>query len=275
MKLDLSAAWDGAVRMLSRNKDTLLVLGGVFFFLPYLAFSLFVPEADTAAAMEGSNPDYDAAFAAVQGIYAEYWWALLLLAVVQSIGLISVLAVLGDPARPTVGAAIERGVKFLLPQIGAQLLTALAIFALVMIAVVAGVALGAGAAVLIALLVIPIVIYLVIKFSLAAPSIAIDRIANPLGALAQSWRLTKGNSLRLFAFYALLLVALIVVSTVLSLIVGLVLALLGEGAALIGGGIVMSVLNTIFALVAYAVLASVHRQLSGGGASVPRTARDE
>lgn len=271
MKLDLSAAWDGAVRMLSRNRETLLVLGGVFFFLPYLLISLFLPEAETGAVDGGA--DYDAAMAAMQGVYADYWWAFVLLAIVQGVGLIAVLAILGDSARPTVGEAIGRGVRYLLPQIGAQLLTALAIVAPTILALAIGLALGPAATVLLALVVLPLVIVLMVRFSLAAPVVAIEKVGNPLAAIARSWRLTKGNALRLFAFYALLVIALIVLSTVLSLVLSLALALFGDGAALIGGAVVMSLLNTIFALVAYAVLASVHRRLTGGEASVPTTAR--
>ncbi len=44
MKLDLSAAWDGAMKMLAANREMVLVLAGVFFLVPYLAFSLFLPD---------------------------------------------------------------------------------------------------------------------------------------------------------------------------------------------------------------------------------------
>ena len=50
MKLDLSAAWDGAMTMIRANREVVTVLAGVFFFLPNLAFSLFLPDAGLAEA---------------------------------------------------------------------------------------------------------------------------------------------------------------------------------------------------------------------------------
>ncbi|GMM93475.1 glycerophosphoryl diester phosphodiesterase membrane domain-containing protein [Qipengyuania sp. MTN3-11] len=273
MKLDLSAAWDGAIRMLTANREVLVVLGGVFFFLPYLATSLFLPEPETPTG-GGGEPDFAAAMEAMQALYAEYWWVLLLLAVVQGIGLVAVLVVLGDASRPTVGQAIARGGKYLLPQIAAQLIIAAIMIGLMLLALAIGLAVSRAVASLLVIAFLPAMLYLVVKFSLAAPVIAIERTANPVAALRRSWRLTKGNSLRLLAFYLLLLVALVVLSMVLSLILGLAMALLGESAALIGSAVAMSLLNTLFALIAYAILASVHRQLSRSGASVPRTASE-
>ena len=42
MKLDLSAAWDGAMTMIRANREVVTVLAGVFFLLPNLAFSLIL-----------------------------------------------------------------------------------------------------------------------------------------------------------------------------------------------------------------------------------------
>ena len=81
-----------------------------------------------------------------------------------------------------------------------------------------------------------------------------------------SWTLTKGNSIRLFFFYLLLLVAFIIVSTVISLVLGLVFALAGEQAQF-GQGIVSGLTNAVMIVVAICVLAAVHTQfmrLAGG-----------
>ncbi|MEL7218162.1 MAG: hypothetical protein AAGK01_06995 [Pseudomonadota bacterium] len=45
MKLNMGQAWNEATTMLSANRDTVLAIAGLFFFLPYFALALFIPEA--------------------------------------------------------------------------------------------------------------------------------------------------------------------------------------------------------------------------------------
>ena len=277
MKLNLTTAWDQAVAMIAKNREVLIVLTGVFFFAPYLAFALFMPEAGFAPqpGAEGQM-DMDDAYAALMAFYGEAWWAILLLALIQAAGTISVLTVLGDPRRPTVSDAISRGIAMIPSQFAAQFLTAFAIVTPFLVAAAIGAVAGAVAAGLLVILAIPIAIYILVKLSLSSPVIAIERTANPLAALARSWRITKGNSVRLFAFYLLLIVAFLVVSTIVTLVVGLVFAMFGESFALIGTAIVSSIINAVFAMFAYAVLASVHAQLTSTvtPAGVPRSGAD-
>ena len=277
MKLDLSAAWDGAMKMLAANREMVLVLAGVFFFVPYLAFSLFLPDPMAQAGAAGAEPDMDAMSAQIVAFYAEYWWALLLLALIQAVGSIALLAILGDRDRPTVGDAMGRGLRFLPTQIGAQILTGFAILAPPTIGVALGAAIGSeGVAGLLGLLMVPVTLYLLVKFSMSSPAIAIERIMNPITALGRSWRLTKGNSFRLFLFYLLLVAAFTVLSMIATLAFGLIFALGGEHVALIGQALISSLINVGFACVAYAVLASLHRRLSGPAATatVPTTRED-
>ena len=277
MKLDLSAAWDGAMKMLAANREMVLVLAGVFFFVPYLAFALFLPDPMGQAGASGAEPDMDAASAMIVAFYAEYWWALLLLALIQAIGSIALLAILGARARPTVGDAMGRGLRFLPTQIGAQILTGFAILAPPTIGVALGAAIGSeGIAGLLGLLMLPVTLYLLVKFSMSSPAIAIERIMNPITALGRSWRLTKGNSFRLFLFYLLFVAAFTVLSMIATLVFGLVFALGGEHVALIGQALISSLINVGFACVAYAVLASLHRCLSGPAATAtgPTTRED-
>ncbi len=110
---------------------------------------------------------------------------------------------------------------------------------------------------------------------MSSPAIAIERVINPIAALGRSWRLTRGNSFRLFAFYLLLLIAFVIVSAIVSLIGGLLFALGGEHAALIGNSLVAGLINAGFACVAYAVLASLHKRLAAPSPSVPVTHRED
>jgi len=111
-------------------------------------------------------------------------------------------------------------------------------------------------------------LYLFTKFMLVPPVFAIERVANPITALGRSWRLTKGNSVRLFFFVVLLAIALVVVGGVISMILGLIFALAGKEIALVGNAIVSGLVNGTFYVIFLAVLAAMHRQLSGGSPEV-------
>ena len=103
-KLDLNSAWDQAVQLMAANREVVAVLSGVFFFLPYVLFLLFVPMPDFQSVAGPSGENSAALMAAVNGFIADYWWAILALVVVQTIGAIAVMAVIGGRAGPDVPA---------------------------------------------------------------------------------------------------------------------------------------------------------------------------
>ena len=264
MKFDMSAAWNEAVRMLSANRQVLLVVAGVFFFLPSVAYALvFNSQMTEIQAAQASDPDPQAMFRAMMGVFQDYWWILLLTTVVQWFGTLSMLVLLSDRSRPTVGEALKIGAGLLLPYLGAQLLVSCLFGLLLLLPFATAASAGVGAGVLVGLVAAIALIYLFTKFLLVSPAIAIERIANPLAAMGRSWRLTKGNSLRLFLFVFLLSVAFIVVASVASMIAGLVFALAGADAALVGDAIVSSMVNALFTAIFVAALAAAHRQLAG------------
>jgi hypothetical protein len=174
------------------------------------------------------------------------------------------LALLRDHTRPTVAEALRVGLVGALPAIGASLVLGLAI-ALVAVLLL-GVAALAGSPVLVALVTIVIVAglaYVYVKTSLSAAVIAIDKVYNPFTVIARSWRLTKGNSGRLFAFYLLLFIVYIVVSAVLGIVVAALTLAIGESGASMVEAIVTGLVGAAFSMVFVAVLAASHRQLSG------------
>lgn len=261
MKLDLNSAWESAVKLVRKNREMVLVLAGVFFFLPYVVFSLFVPMDGFAMAAESG--DRAAMIAAFNAFAADYWWAVLLLSLIQTIGATAIMAVIGDPARPTVNDAMTRGLTLLPSQIGAQIISSFALLVIFMLAVLLGSLGGSGAmATTFGILTLPVLLYLWARFSLSAPTVAIDRQFNSFRAVTSSWRLTRGSGMRLFAFYLLLLVAFFVVGQVLGLLISLFTALPGEELARILDAVLSGLLNASFAVIIYAVFAAVHRQLA-------------
>jgi hypothetical protein len=267
-KLDMGAAWSDAVGSIGKNRDTVSAIVGLFFFLPYLTVGLLAPETSTAAAeiAPGTSPD-DAmriTLDQMSELYAENWPILLGVTIMQFIGSLSLLALLGNTDSPTVGEALRRGIAAAPSYFAAQFLSA------VLVAFVVGIPLGLvaflapGLAVAVAVLVLlALVVYFLVKFALIAPVIAIESERNPIKALRRSWSLTKGNSFRIAVFMALLLVTLVIVTGLFSIVLGLVFALFDKTIADIGNALVASVVNALIAVVFLVVLAAIHRQLAG------------
>lgn len=262
MKFDLDTAWKDTTRLLRDNFSLLAVVAGVFYFIPYAAALLWIPGlADlTMGQFDPSSPETEAM---ANEMFAGYWWALVLLGIVQGIGLLAMLALLKRRASPTVGQAISAGGKSVLSYIAAQLLQAvilaIVIFLLIGLPVASGLtplAIIGGIAGLVA------VAYVLTKLSIAAPIIAIDGQLNPVAALTRSWHLTKGNSVRLFFFYFLLLVAYIVISTIVSMVFALLFAMGGAEVQSFGQAISASLMNALLALFFAGVLAAIHTQLT-------------
>ena len=264
MKFDMGAAWNEAMRLIAANRQVVAIVAGVFFFLPYLAFMLlFMNQMEALEAAQMANPNPKAVGAAMMGFYGQIWWAILLMVVIQAIGMLGLLALLTDRSRPTVGEALSIGAKLFLPYLGAQLVVSVVLGIMMLLPFAVGAAVSVTAGVLLGLIAIVALCYLFTKFMLVPPVIAIERETNPLTALGRSWRLTKGNSVRLFFFMVLLLIAIVVIGGVVSMVVGLVFALFGATAALIGQAIVSGLLNAIWVVLFLAVLAAIHHQLAG------------
>jgi len=265
MKFDMSQAWNEAVAMIRANAEVLLVVAGIFFFLPSLVMTLAMPDMGQLAAFDPENIEVFSA--QLTQIYASWWWLILLAFLLQLVGYLALLALLRDDSRPTVGEAIKTGAIGLLPAIAAYLLYGIGAGLLVALLVGPLAAISPGLAAIGLILAVVAIVYLSVKVSLSAPVIAIEKVFNPLGVLARSWRLTKGNSLRIFGFFLLILLVYFVLSMVVGMLILGLLSLLGNSAAVIVNGILSGLLGTITTVVLVAVLAAIHRQLAGPSAS--------
>ena len=265
MRFDMNEAWRIASAMIRANRQVLLILAGVFFFLPSFAMALLAPMPEVTESMSGD--DY---LNLVSTYYGESSGLFILVGIAQAVGVLALLALLSD-RRPTVGEALQTGAKSLLPYVAAQLLLGLCFGAGAMLAMgVAAVSGSPGMAMTLILLMLPAFFYVATKMSLTAPVMVIDGIRNPIRALGRSWTLTRGNSLRLFGFYALVFIAFMVVLMIASLISGIVVALLlgqgqGQGAQA-ANGVVSGVVGAVMVVYFVAIVAAAHRQLSGPSA---------
>ncbi|TCU59883.1 hypothetical protein EDF58_102572 [Novosphingobium sp. PhB57] len=265
MKFDSNRAWSQASQAVSANREVVLALAGVFFLLPQLVFAIFFPQPDMGTGMNEQQ-----VMAAVKSYYSSILPIMIPIALLQALGTLSLLCLLDTDRRPTVGEAIRAGVKGLVPYLVAQIVIGLALglFALVVAGGLgaAGGAIGATIGLFLAL-VLGLVIF--VRFSVTAPVVAVEKTLNPIFALGRSWTLTKGNTARLLGFYALLMLAMIVLM-IFGNILTLPVTLLAPGEVVrVVAAIVESVMATIMALYFVAVVAQVHRQLAGRGEESP------
>lgn len=261
MKLDGGLVWRDANAMVTANKEVLAVLAGVFFLLPSLAFSLFMPQPEPPA---GADVKQLAAMLREFYMAAAPWF--LGMTLIQTVGQLAVLALLARAGQSTVGEALREGFAGLLPFLVTQLIIALAS------ALAAGVLIGLGAAtgsglltgVLVAVLIV-IVSWVGMRLLLTLPVIAVERLRNPIQVLRRSWQLTRGNVGRMLLYVLLMAVAVFFIIGVAGALIGIVLALAaGPQAAQIGNAVIGAVLGSAFTLYLVASLAAMHRQLGGG-----------
>ena len=262
-KLDMGKAWNDAVALLSGNKDVVLVVAGMFFFLPSALFNMFVPQpAEPVGEVTPENMEavYAQLGAELGAYFASYWWVYVLLGVIQSIGVLGLMSLLTDRSRPTVGEALQVGAGGVLTYFAVQLLVAFAFVAIVGTAFAISPVFGS----ILALPALVAALYVSIKLCLTTPVIAIERLRNPISVMQRSWSLTKGNSLRIFAFFALLILVLLVLSALASGVFAL-FAMLGEGIGTIIVALLQGLLSMVTTMLSVAVIAALYHQLSGRG----------
>jgi hypothetical protein len=261
MKFDASRAWREASDAVTANREVLFAIAGVFILLPTLAFSLLFPQPQPPAGLEG-----EAAMQFALDYYGSIAPWVIGMGLVQAIGTLSMLTLFTDRSRPTVGEALRRGIGGLLPYFGAQLLLGLGIG--LGGGVLIGIAGAIGAKALVGVFVVAVIVvaaYAAIKTSLVAPVIMVEGLRNPALALQRSWRLTRGNSGRIALFYLMVGLAFMVGLMVVMMVVGAILALTlgtGEMTRMIAAA-VSGVLGTAMTIYFVAILAAVHRQLTG------------
>lgn len=260
MKFDMSEAWSEAMAMIRSNREVLLIVAGIFFFLPNLIVALLVP--DIQAMIGTAGPE---ASEALMQMFSQYWWLLLLVALAQGVGFLALLALLRDSAKPTVGDALRTGLIGLPSYLVAYLLVSFGMG--IIFAVLIGVPAAAGSgffAGIAGILGGAIFIYVMVKLSLVPAAIAIDKILNPLLALRRSWALTRGNSLRLFLFFLLIVIAYFVISLVIGMVLGALFLALGDTLGLALNGILSGLIDAALTVILVGVLAALHRQLADG-----------
>ncbi|EIZ80698.1 lipoyltransferase [Novosphingobium sp. Rr 2-17] len=272
MTFDSNRAWQDAVAAVRANRQVLLALGGVFFLLPALLSTMFLSDIQTRILENASKPELlDKLIRENMGMLLGFGLGGM---AVQLIGYVAVMALLSDRGRPTVGETIATGLRGLPTLLLAGLIFGSAALALsTLLSAILGSLLGMVGAGIAVFALLVLISYASIKLSLTMPVVVNERVRNPVAALARSWRLTQGNSMRLFGFYSLLFLGYMAIALVATfIVVAPALLLLGQGqASLLVTGLVTGAVGATANVVLTAVLAQVHRQLAGSSADAART----
>ena len=259
MKFDMTEAWRQATAMIGGNREVLLVIAGLFFFLPSVAMGFALGEMQ-----RGMFDNAEQAEKAALAVYAQWWWLIVLAVLAAIVGYLTLLALLRAEHRPTVGQALRTGLVGLLPAVGTYLIFGFGLgFATVLIVGLAGASGNTAVVGIATALCVVGAVAVGVRVSLAGPVIAIDKVMNPFRVLARSWRLTARNTLRLVAFYLLLVIAYFVLTVVAGIIVSAVNVMAGQATGTIVNALLTGLLSALATTVFVAVLAAVHRQLAG------------
>lgn len=271
MNFDSSRAWRDAMALVQANREVLIAVAGVFFLLPGIASALFLTDYQNNLMANIGNSA--AVRQLMEGNVGKVMSFGLISLLLQSVGHMAMLALLTDRSRPTVGQALGIAVRAF-PTLAATILIVFAGYLLgaliyAVFAGVLGVATGIGMLTFVLILLLAgVMVYVMVKLSLTMPVIVIEKVLNPFAALTRSWRLTRGNSLRLFLFYLLLVLIYLVIATVFGGGIMLIATLAaGEGTlSLVVTALVSGLFGAVASLLITAILAAIHRQLAGPSA---------
>ncbi len=243
MRIDIGAACHDAVKIWRRDRDIIVAVAGVFFFLPNLLLELLV-----FPAVRGSQraADDQAALDVMMRFVSEniHWLALQSLA--ELVGVATLLALLLDPSRPTVGAALAGVARRLPVLIAAAMLVNIAIFAGLLMLLLPG-------------------LYIIGRASMVLPVLMAEPERRFGDALTQAVTLTAGRVAQLLAIWGLIFFG--------SQLIQMVLAGTARAASFGGGNpVTAAMLAAATAAVAAAtvlaftlVRATIYRRLTSKG----------
>ena len=257
-RLSISAAWDEAKAILSRDGQLYLSVALAMIALPAAINALVNP-----SGISNSSP----------------WWADVVGLVASLIGVAAQLAIIRLALGPsvTVGGAIVHGLRRLPIYIAAVCIIllgfALIIIPLTMALVALGVPLQAKpvpaspATIVVSLLFFALVVFAAVRFIVSA-AVASAETSGPIAILQRSWRLTAGHFWPMLGFLVLYLIGTILLLMAVISAVGAVVRLfmgpiqpLSPGALILA--LVQALVSAAVSTVFFVMIARIYAQLVG------------
>lgn len=182
MRIDIGAACRDALAIWRRDRDIMVAVAGMFFFLPNLLLELLV---FPAARVAQRGADDQAALDTVMRFVGDniHWLALQSLA--ELAGVATLLALLLDPSRPTVGAALGSVARRLPVLVAAAVLVNIAVFAGLLLLLLPG-------------------LYVIGRAAMVLPVLMAEPERRFGDACAQAVTLTAGRVAQLLAIWGLI-----------------------------------------------------------------------
>lgn len=240
-KFDMGAAWEDSLVLLKSHNALTGTIAAVFLFLPALAVAWFGPAPIEPA--EGAT--IDQIYTALQ----ENLWQMLpyqiAIGLFAVVGSVAILRLWLSRAATSVGEALVFAAKLLPTLIAVQILT--------------GLMMGVG----FILLIVPF-LYLIGRLALVSPIIADRGLFNPIEAISESWRMTRGNGWAIFFFLFLVMVVIVIAMMIVGGIIGAALGA-DAGVGRIVSGFFESAIGVVATMVSLAISAAVYRQLAVRG----------
>ena len=257
-RFDSMKIWDEASAALLANREVLLAVLGVFSILPNFALQMLAPLPEP---VPGQSPE---AMLTKLGLYLDAnWLAVAAMVLVQFFGMLVTLALLGDPARPTVGEAM-RGAARAAPAFLIALTGGLALAFVTGLVPVILIGLSGSAALtqLAGVIGTVAILYMLVRFALIGPEVVLGGIRSPFHALRTSFIATKGMGWQLLVFILLIFIAFRVVGWLIGAAAVIVTTLVAgaEGGALFGA-LIACIVQAVLAGTFVAVIAAAYRQL--------------
>lgn len=255
MKFDGNLAWKQSTTAVAGNRELLLALAGVFFFLPSFALIMLIKQPQVPP---GATPQQMLAILEPFVAATVPWF--LLGSVIQALGQLTLIGLFARGGRPTVGEALREGGRALPSYIVVQFLTGFVVTSVLLLAMAIG---GAVSPVLGFALAIYFVCQAYGRILTAPAVLVLERRLNPFAALIRAVALSRGNGFRIGNFLFLLVIALGVGFVVLTILIGILAALtMGEGrTAEIVTGFVSSALTAVGLAYFVAITVAIYRQL--------------
>lgn len=236
---DMGEAWQQVAAMFRGNREILVTVAGLFFFLPTLIFSLYYPEPPVSVPGETLQQMLDR----VTEYYRVAAPGLVLASLVSMVGNLAIWRLLLAEGGTSLGGALS---------------TALTLFVSYFIAsILSGFAIGLG----LLLLFVP-GLYLICRFGLVGPAMVAEHIMSPIKGLTASWDYTRNNGMMILLFLVIVTIVGVIATIIAGAIFGALFALLlPENIANIGNKTIQALLSSGLSLIFTLAMTSIYRQL--------------
>lgn len=236
MTFSYDATWQDISGMLRRQADILLIVAGVFLFLPALAQAFYFP----LPVVKGIN---EAAIRTFLAYYEDNFFAVFSTRLVALLGTGTLISLLVSPSAPTVGGAISAAARLLPSLFLVDIISQFLIFGGLAILIAPG-------------------LYLLGRLAVATPAMMAENIGNPLRALGRSLALTHGKGWQIFGLISIFMIALWIATSASVTVLGVVTSLiLPKDSSQIAQMVLAAMSTTILLFGSTLLTAGIYRQL--------------